>query len=110
MKATKIKNIKLRSKFQSFELIKRVKKFLFINFLNNFNKKNNEVSHNNKALSFFIAYNLSYLNNISKVKLKTMCVLTGRTRSVNNKLLVSRVELRRLLHLGLVPGYEKSVW
>jgi ribosomal protein S14 len=109
MKALKIKNKKLRVKFQKVELIKRVKKFLFINFLNRFNKKNNPLL-NNKALSFFLAFNLFYLNNISKVKLKSMCVITGRTRSVNNKLLISRVELRRLLHLGLIPGYEKAVW
>ena len=48
--------------------------------------------------------------NSSKTRLRRMCRLTGRTRSVYRKFGLSRIMLRELAHEGHVPGMKKASW
>lgn len=43
-------------------------------------------------------------------RVKNRCVLTGRSRSVHRFARVSRIMLRQLAHMGLMPGVAKSTW
>lgn len=47
---------------------------------------------------------------VSKVKIRRRCVLTNRSRGVLTSYNLSRTKLRELLHIGILPGYKKSVW
>jgi small subunit ribosomal protein S14 len=48
--------------------------------------------------------------NSAKVRIKNRCEVTGRPRSFYRKLKVSRIALRELSNLGLIPGMVKSSW
>lgn len=48
--------------------------------------------------------------NGSKVRIRNRCEVTGRPRAYYRKLKMSRVALRELGNLGLVPGLVKSSW
>ncbi len=48
--------------------------------------------------------------NSSKTRLKTICALTGRTRSVYRKFRLSRIKLRELALEGKIPGMRKASW
>lgn len=99
MKANKIKNLKLRLFFSNKELSLKHNKFVLINFFNStFFKKN---------INLFSSFKKT-LN--SKVTLKNKCVLTSCNNSINKTFNFSRVEFRRLLRLGIIPNYHKSVW
>ena len=64
---------------------------------------------NKKTLSkhFFVDTDPIY----SKTKIVRRCIFTGRSRGSVRKLGgVSRVLLRDMLQLGIIPGYKKAVW
>lgn len=76
-----------------------------------------------KCLKFLIKTNkMNYLNQaylydkINKLKIATLtkiknrCALTNRSRGNLSKFRLSRIKLRNLLSLGLIPGYKKSIW
>lgn len=43
-------------------------------------------------------------------RVKNRCVLTGRSRSVHRFARLSRIMVRQLAHLGLLPGVSKASW
>ena len=46
----------------------------------------------------------------SPTRLRNLCALTGRSRSVYRKFKVSRIKLRELALQGKVPGMRKASW
>ncbi|GMO65216.1 MAG: 30S ribosomal protein S14 [Rickettsiales bacterium] len=48
--------------------------------------------------------------NSSKVRIHNRCALTGRPHAYFGFFKLSRIELRRLANLGLIPGVKKSSW
>ncbi|MEQ8298563.1 MAG: 30S ribosomal protein S14 [Nitratireductor sp.] len=48
--------------------------------------------------------------NASKVRIRNRCEVTGRPRAYYRKLNMSRVALRELGSLGMIPGLVKSSW
>jgi len=48
--------------------------------------------------------------NSSKTRVRNRCDLTGRPRGYYRKLKLSRVALRDLASVGLIPGMVKSSW
>jgi ribosomal protein S14 len=104
MKANTLKNKKIRGLFNKFESIKKIEKFLNINLLcSNFIQK--------KPLKyFFLNTTFDIASLVSKSAIKNKCVISGRNNSVEKKFSLSRIEIRRLIHLGVIPGYKKAVW
>lgn len=54
------------------------------------------------------------LNNLPRLSLETRvrnrCEITGRARGYYRKFKISRLALRELANLGLIPGVTKSSW
>lgn len=48
--------------------------------------------------------------NSSKTRIRNRCEVTGRPRAYYRKLKMSRISLRELGSLGLIPGLVKSSW
>ncbi len=48
--------------------------------------------------------------NSSAVRIRNRCEVTGRPRGYYRKLKMSRIALRDLASIGLVPGMVKSSW
>jgi small subunit ribosomal protein S14 len=48
--------------------------------------------------------------NSSATRIRNRCEVTGRPRGVYRKLMMSRIALRELGSLGLIPGLVKSSW
>lgn len=48
--------------------------------------------------------------NSAKIRIRNRCEVTGRPRAYYRKLKMSRIALRELANLGLVPGMVKSSW
>ena len=48
--------------------------------------------------------------NSAKIRIRNRCEVTGRPRAYYRKLKMSRVSLRELGSLGLIPGLVKSSW
>jgi small subunit ribosomal protein S14 len=48
--------------------------------------------------------------NSSKTRVRNRCLLTGRPRGYYRKFQVSRIALRELGNLGLIPGVTKASW
>jgi len=46
----------------------------------------------------------------SATRLRNLCALTGRSRSVYRKFKISRIMLRELALEGKVPGMRKASW
>jgi small subunit ribosomal protein S14 len=46
----------------------------------------------------------------SKVRVKSRCLRTNRSRSINQLLRISRQECRRLALDGQIPGLTRSTW
>ena len=46
----------------------------------------------------------------SPVRLRNRCTLTGRPRGVYRKFKMSRIALRELASVGMIPGMVKSSW
>jgi len=46
----------------------------------------------------------------SPTRVRNLCELTGRSRSVYRKFKVSRIKLRELALQGKVPGMRKASW
>lgn len=48
--------------------------------------------------------------NSSITRVRNRCVLTNRGQGIIRGFKISRIRLRDLFFLGIVPGYRKSVW
>ena len=46
----------------------------------------------------------------SKIRVRNRCKLTGRTRGVYRKFVLSRIKIRELSMSGALPGVIKSSW
>lgn len=93
------KNIKQRYLFKNFEKKRLILKIISKNC--NFNKK----------IRFKIKQKWFLFNNNSSItRIKNICILTGRTRSIYRFLKISRIKLRDLASKGLLPGICKFTW
>jgi ribosomal protein S14 len=101
MLKTKRSLLNLQKKFFINEYFRKIKKFLFINttFLNSKQQKN-----------FSLVFSKKSTNKYSKVKLKPICLLSNRSKSVNKYYNISRIKQRDMLSFGIFPGYKKAVW
>ena len=100
MLSSKIKDISLRKKFLKIEKIKKIKNFLFINFLSK--KKNPKLIYSLLLLKSKIKG--------SKTKIKNRCIYTNRNKGVSKYFSLSRISQKDLMQFGIVPGFIKSVW
>ena len=48
--------------------------------------------------------------NSAKIRIGNRCEVTGRPRAYYRKLKMSRLALREMANLGLIPGMVKSSW
>jgi small subunit ribosomal protein S14 len=48
--------------------------------------------------------------NGAKERVRNRCQLTGRSRGVYQKFMISRITFREMAHKGLIPGVTKSSW
>jgi small subunit ribosomal protein S14 len=48
--------------------------------------------------------------NSAKTRIRNRCELTGRPRAYYRKLKLSRLALREMANLGMIPGMVKSSW
>jgi small subunit ribosomal protein S14 len=99
MKHLFIKDHKRRIKFAQNEKKRIILKFLL----------------NNTALSMeqrlLLNEKLQKLNKkTNNTKINNRCSITYRGRSNLSIFKLSRIRLRELISLGLVPGYKKAVW
>ena len=53
---------------------------------------------------------LNYSNNSSMTRIKNICVLTGRSKSVYRLFKISRIKLRKLVSYGTLSGIFKYNW
>jgi small subunit ribosomal protein S14 len=93
------KNIKQRLLFKDLE-----KKRLIIKIIsNNFNlKKNIRWKIEQKWFNFN--------KNSSLTRIKNICILTGRSKSIYRFFKISRLQLRKLASFGFLPGVSKYSW
>jgi small subunit ribosomal protein S14 len=69
----------------------------------------------NKELSFEERFHATvklseFPRNSSKIRIRNRCELTGRSRGVYRKFKLSRICIRNLASLGLIPGLVKASW
>lgn len=103
MKYLIIKNLYTKKLFNKIEKKKLISKVIFRNL---FSKKKIN-------LDVFINQNFikkSFLQNKTRIRSVSRCMLTNRSRGVSKKFNLSRFILRDLMQFGLIPGYSKSVW
>ena len=48
--------------------------------------------------------------NSSKVRIRSRCIITGRSRGVYRRFGLSRIILREMISSGKIPGITKSSW
>jgi len=102
----KAKDIKHRENFKQIEKLTKIKKFIFINFLNNNFIK--DLKKRNLFLNL-IAKKLKQTSK-SKSKIVRRCIFNNRGRAVFRPYNISRVYLRELMQFGIIPGVKKAVW
>lgn len=99
MKYLGLKDQKRRKQFFEYEKIRIILKYLL-------QKENLSVKDR-----ILITKNLESLPKDSSItRLRNRCVITNRGRGVLQSFRLSRIQLREMFSLGIVPGYKKSVW
>lgn len=48
--------------------------------------------------------------NSSITRIKNLCILTGRSKSIYRLFKISRIQLRKLASIGFLPGVSKYSW
>jgi small subunit ribosomal protein S14 len=93
------KNINQRLLFKNLE-----KKRLIIKIIsNNFNLK--------KIIRWKIEQKwFNFNKNSSLTRIKNICILTGRSKSIYKFFKISRLQLRKLAAMGFLPGISKYNW
>lgn len=99
MQKKRKQNIKQRYLFKNLEKKRLILKII----LNNLNLNKN-IRFKIKQKWFF------FNNNSSPTRIKNICVLTNRSRSIYRFLKISRIQLRNLASNGLLPGISKYNW
>ena len=108
MRYLKIRDIKARGAFLRHENIKKINKYVCINFSRKL-KATPELAA--KFVSSFLTFfSKSAFKRNSKTKLLRRCVLSNRSRGVYRPYGFSRIVLRNFIHFGILPGYKKAVW
>jgi ribosomal protein S14 len=102
-----VKDNKFRELYKKQELSYIKKKFVlkYLLFESNFFRN---VEINSVLLLYFSKVNFS--KKMSKTKIVRRCTLTHRSRVNSRRFNISRILLRELLQIGIIPGYKKSVW
>ena len=93
------KNIKQRYLFRKFEKNRLVLKIIS----RNLDIKRDLRWRLNQKWFFFH-------QNSSITRIKNLCVLTGRSRSIYRLFKISRIQLRKLASNGFLPGVSKYSW
>ena len=93
------KNIKQRYLFKNLEK----KRLIFKIISKNLNFKNN-IRWKAQQKWFF------FHQNSSLTRIKNICVLTGRTRSIYRLFKISRIQFRKLASKGFLPSVSKYSW
>lgn len=106
MLSVKIRDIKTRNSFYRIEKLKKIKKFLFINFLNS--NKISTISRN--CLLISLLKKKKKLKQKTRSKMSNRCVFNNRNKSVLRPYGISRILMRDLMQFGVLPGYSKAVW
>jgi len=98
MKSKLIKDKILRNKNFKNEYKILILKFLLTNSKLNIKTRLKLINKQKKIKTF------------SNIKFVNRCTLTNRNRGNLRFFKLSRIKLRELLSLGLIPGYKKAVW
>jgi|TARA_B110000879_G_scaffold211401_1_gene304004 ribosomal protein S14 len=106
MLSTKIRDLKTRNSFYRVEKLKKVKKFLFVNFLND----KNMAEYNRSCLLMSLLKKKQKLKIKTSVRISNNCIFNNRNKSVLRPYGISRILMRDLLQFGVLPGYSKAVW
>jgi len=93
------KNIKQRYLFSFFEKKRLILKIIEKNL-------NIEKIKRLKAQQKIILFN----QNSSITRIKNICILTGRSRSIYRLFKISRIQLRKLISEKKLPGFYKYSW
>lgn len=93
------KNIKQRYLFRNFEKRRLVLKIIS----RNLDIKRDLRWKLNQKWFFFH-------QNSSITRIKNLCVLTGRSKSIYRLFKISRIQLRKLASNGFLPGVSKYSW
>ena len=108
MLSAKIRDIKTRNSFYRVERLKKVKKFLFVNYLNSSHKEKSSLYRNCLLISFLKTK--QKIKHKSRVRMSNRCIFNNRNKSVLRPYGISRILLRDLMQFGVLPGYSKAVW
>jgi small subunit ribosomal protein S14 len=93
------KNIKQRFLFKNLEK----KRLIYKIILKNLNLK--------KELRWKAQQKLFFFNqNSSITRIKNICTITGRSKSIYRLFKISRIQLRKLASKGFLPGVSKYSW
>lgn len=100
-----MKSLFIKDKTRRTLFLKQEKKYKMLKFL----------IQNQKLTILARVFLLQKLSKISRqagslTKIKNRCSVTFRGRSNIRAFKLSRIRLRELFALGLVPGYKKSTW
>lgn len=93
------KNIKQRYLFKNLEKKRLILKIISKNF------------NIQKDLRYKIQQKWFFFNqNSSITRIKNICILTGRSKSIYRLFKISRIQLRKLTSEGFLPGVSKYSW
>jgi small subunit ribosomal protein S14 len=93
------KNIKQRYLFKKFEKNRLILKILSKNL------------HIEKDLRWKLQQKWFFFHqNSSITRIKNLCILTGRSKSIYRLFKISRIQLRNLASKGFLPGVSKYNW
>jgi ribosomal protein S14 len=99
MKYIGIKDQKRRKQYFDIEKTRIILKYLL---------QKNELHSKDRI---FLTKKLEGLPKDSSItRMRNRCVITNRGRGVLQEFRLSRLQLREMFSLGIVPGYKKSVW
>jgi ribosomal protein S14 len=99
MKKKEKKNIKQRYLFEFFEKNRLILKIIENNL--NIQTKKRWKSQQKQML---------FDQNSSITRIKNICILTGRSKSIYRLLKISRIQLRKLISEKSLPGFSKYSW
>lgn len=105
MLAQKFKDLKKRKLYFKLEYAKKISKVIVVSLLNVIGLKKKQAYLHIKLLKL-----QHKIQHFSKVQIKNRCVLSNRGKAVSRSFGVSRIKMRELIHLGVLPGYKKAVW
>lgn len=93
------KNIKQRYLFKNLEKKRLILKVLLKNL------------NINKNIRWKLQQKWFFFNqNSSITRIKNICILTGRSKSIYRLFKISRIQLRKLASEGFLPGISKYSW